>query len=164
MTRDPRDFIDGQAVFFAGTANTIMQLGRPEVGYGVIESKVDDGAVTKVPRKRFRTTVTYLAVALLGTDEERAAYRRAVNRQHRQVRSDEHSPVDYNAFLRELQGARPRPHRHAGPRPAPVVLTGCWRIRRSRPGPSAPAAARPWTSRTPRTARRSRPAAPARPW
>ena len=67
---DIRDFIDGQSVFYAGTANSILQLGWPGVGYGVYESKVDDGSVMKVPRKRFRTTVTYLSVAMLGTDEE----------------------------------------------------------------------------------------------
>jgi uncharacterized protein (DUF2236 family) len=100
---DLRDYIDGQAVFFAGTANSIMQLGWPAVGYGVMESRVDSGNVMKVPRKRLRTTVTYLAVALLGSDEERAAYRDAVNSQHRQVRSTPESPVSYNAFRRDLQ-------------------------------------------------------------
>jgi uncharacterized protein (DUF2236 family) len=100
---DLRDFVDGQAPFFAGTANVIMQLGWPAVGYGVYESKVDDGNVMLVPLKRARTTVTYLSVALLGTPAERAAYRRAVNRQHTQVHSDEHSPVAYDAFDPELQ-------------------------------------------------------------
>ena len=62
------DFVDGQAVFFAGTANSIMQLGWPAVGHGVFESKVDSGNVMKVPRKRLRTTVTYLSVALMGSE------------------------------------------------------------------------------------------------
>lgn len=101
--RDLRDHIDGQAVFYAGTANSIMQLGWPGVGYGVMESRVESGQVMRHPRKRLRTTVTYLAVALLGTDAERAAYRQAVNGQHRQVRSTPESPVEYNAFSRELQ-------------------------------------------------------------
>jgi uncharacterized protein (DUF2236 family) len=100
---DIRDFIDGQSVFYAGTANSIMQLGWPGVGYGVHESKVDDGSVMKVPRKRLRTTVTYLSVALMGNEAERAAYRSAVNGQHRQVRSGPDSPVKYNAFDRDLQ-------------------------------------------------------------
>ncbi len=100
---DLRDLLDGQGPFFAGTANVIMQLGWPEVGYGVYESKVDDGNVMKVPRKRARTTITYLAVALLGTDEERRLFRQAVNRQHVQVRSTADSPVAYNAFDPELQ-------------------------------------------------------------
>lgn len=101
--RDLRDLIDGQAVFYAGTANSIMQLGLPGVGYGVVESTVESGQVMRHPRKRLRTTVTYLAVALLGTDAERAAYRTAVNGQHRQVRSTGASPVEYNAFDRDLQ-------------------------------------------------------------
>lgn len=100
---DIRDFIDGQSVFYAGTANSIMQLGWPAVGYGVYESKVDNGSVMKMPRKRLRTTVTYLSVALMGTDAERAAYRVAVNDQHRQVQSEPDSPVKYNAFSQDLQ-------------------------------------------------------------
>jgi uncharacterized protein (DUF2236 family) len=100
---DIRDFMDGQSVFYAGTANSIMQLGWPGVGYGVYESKVDDGSVMKVPRKRLRTTVTYLSVALMGSEAERADYRSAVNGQHRQVQSGPDSPVKYNAFDRDLQ-------------------------------------------------------------
>lgn len=91
------------AGLLAAAANIIMQLARPGVGYGVVESKVDDGNVYKRPFKRGRTTLTYLAVAMLGTDEERKAYRRAVNKQHMQVRSDESSPVEYNAMDPELQ-------------------------------------------------------------
>jgi uncharacterized protein (DUF2236 family) len=100
---DIRDFLDGQAAFYAGTANVILQLGWPAIGYGVYESKVDDGSVMKVPRKRARTTVTYLAVSLLGREDERAHLRNEVNRQHRQVRSTDSSPVKYNAFSRDLQ-------------------------------------------------------------
>lgn len=91
------------AGLMAGAANIIMQLARPGVGYGVVESSVDDGNVYKRPLKRTRTTLTYLAVAMLGTEEERKAYRRAVNRQHAQVRSTETSPVQYNAFDPDLQ-------------------------------------------------------------
>jgi len=100
---NPRDFIDGQAAFYAGTANVILQLGNPAVGYGVYESKVDDGNVMKVPRKRARTTITYLAVALMGSEDEREHLRSEINRQHRHVRSNENSPVKYNAFSRDLQ-------------------------------------------------------------
>lgn len=89
---------------FAGAAaNVIMQLGWPEVAYGVMESKVESGSLVKHPWKRARTTATYLAVAILGNDEDRKAYREAVNGAHRFVRSDENSPVKYNAFNRELQ-------------------------------------------------------------
>jgi uncharacterized protein (DUF2236 family) len=95
--------LDGIGAFLAGTANVIMQLALAPVGHGVMESKVESGQITRHPIKRFRTTFTYIAVALLGTDDERARYREAVNRQHRLVRSDEDSAVNYNAFSRELQ-------------------------------------------------------------
>ncbi|QXQ16021.1 DUF2236 domain-containing protein [Skermania piniformis] len=100
---DIRDYLDNRAILFAGTANSIMQLSWPEIGYGVYESKVTSGSIMYHPWKRLRTTTTYLAVALLGTESERAAYRQAVNGQHRQVRSGPDSPVAYNAFSRDLQ-------------------------------------------------------------
>jgi uncharacterized protein (DUF2236 family) len=96
-------YLDGIGAFLAGTANVIMQLGLPPVGYGVMQSTVESGQVTKHPLKRFRTTFTYISVALLGTDDERDRYREAVNGQHRQVRSQPDSPVPYNAFNRDLQ-------------------------------------------------------------
>lgn len=89
--------------FAAGAANVIMQLARPEVGYGVVESKVDTGNLFKHPWKRARTTFQYLAVAIIGSDEDRAAFRAAVNGAHRHVKSTPESPVSYNAFDRELQ-------------------------------------------------------------
>ncbi|WP_019929309.1 oxygenase MpaB family protein [Nocardia sp. BMG111209] len=95
--------IDGIAAFLGGVANVIMQLSYPPVGYGVLESTVDSGKVTLHPIKRLRTTLTYLAVAWLGTEEERWAYRKAVNESHRPVRSGPDSPVKYNAFDPELQ-------------------------------------------------------------
>jgi len=87
----------------SGAANVIMQLGRPAVGYGVAESRVHSGSVMRHPIKRARTTFTYLSVALLGTSEEKRAYRHAVNQQHAQVRSTASSPVKYNAFDTDLQ-------------------------------------------------------------
>jgi uncharacterized protein (DUF2236 family) len=89
--------------FAAGAANVIMQLSWPEVGYGVVESKVDSGNLFKHPWKRARTTFQYLAVAILGTPEDRAAFRTAVDSSHRQVKSTVESPVRYDAFDRELQ-------------------------------------------------------------
>ncbi len=65
-----------------GPANVIMQLARPGVGYGVMESRVESGRVDLHPIKRARTTFTYLAVAMAGTDTQKAAFRRAVNRAH----------------------------------------------------------------------------------
>lgn len=95
--------MDGAAIFLAGPANVLLQLAWPEVGWGVAESTVTSGSVLHHPFKRFRTTVTYLGVAMLGDDELRAAYREAVNVSHRQVRSGPESPVKYNAFDPELQ-------------------------------------------------------------
>jgi uncharacterized protein (DUF2236 family) len=91
------------SALLSGPANVIMQLSRPAVGYGVMESRVESGRVDKHPIKRARTTFTYLAVATQGTDEQKAAFRRAVNRAHAQVYSLEDSPVEYNAFDPELQ-------------------------------------------------------------
>ncbi len=89
--------------FAAGAANVIMQLSSPGVGYGVVESTVDSGNLLKHPWKRARTTLSYLAVAILGKPEDRAAFRDAVDTAHRQVRSGPASPVQYNAFDRDLQ-------------------------------------------------------------
>ncbi len=91
------------AALVAGTANVIMQLAHPAVGYGVVESPVKSGSIMHSPAKRTRTTLTYLAVAMRGTDEQRRAYRKAVNRSHAQVRSGPSSPVAYNAFDPRLQ-------------------------------------------------------------
>ncbi len=87
----------------AGPANVIMQLARPGVGYGVMESRVESGRVDRHPIKRARTTFTYLAVATKGSDEQKAAFRRAVNGAHAQVYSTDESPVAYNAFDTDLQ-------------------------------------------------------------
>ncbi len=87
----------------AGPANVIMQLARPAVGYGVLESRVESGRVDLHPIKRARTTFTYLAVASAGSDVQKAAFRRAVNRVHAQVYSTPESPVRYDAFDPDLQ-------------------------------------------------------------
>lgn len=87
----------------AGSANVIMQLARPGVGYGVLESKVDSGRADLHPFKRARTTIGYLAVVALGSEAEQQAFKKAVDGAHRQVRSTEGSPVKYSAFDPELQ-------------------------------------------------------------
>ena len=87
----------------AGAANVVMQLSRPGVGHGVVESRVESGRIDRHPIKRARTTFTYLAVAAQGTSEQQAAYRQAVNGAHAQVYSTEESPVSYNAFDPGLQ-------------------------------------------------------------
>src|SRR4051812_6316944 len=71
----------------SGAANVIMELAQPEVGHGVRESRVESGRVDRHPVKRARTTFTYVAVALEGSETQRAAYRNAVNKQHAQVYS-----------------------------------------------------------------------------
>ncbi|MYR08231.1 DUF2236 domain-containing protein [Gordonia sp. SID5947] len=85
------------------TANVIMQLANPAVGYGVARSTVEDGRLDRHPIKRARTTASYLAVATLGSAADRRHFRQAVNRQHARVRSDDDSPVAYNAMDIELQ-------------------------------------------------------------
>src|SRR5271170_2650336 len=96
------DTLMGMALLL-GPANVIMQLARPGVGYGVMESRVESGRVDLHPIKRARTTFTYLAVAMAGSDAQKAAFRRAVNRAHAQVYSTPDSPVSYNAFDPNLQ-------------------------------------------------------------
>lgn len=88
--------VQGASIFTAlsGTANVVMQLSRPEIGYGVKDSTVVEGSLFGNPRRRQRTTVGLLAVAVLGTAAERAAYRKAVNASHARVP---------NAFDPELQ-------------------------------------------------------------
>ena len=73
-----QDHLSMTGARLAGSANFTMQLAWPGVGYGVMNSRVHDGSAMKHPLKRARTTFTYIAVAMLGTDDERAAYRKAV--------------------------------------------------------------------------------------
>ncbi|WP_440313324.1 oxygenase MpaB family protein [Mycobacterium tuberculosis] len=75
----------------------------PGVGYGVLESRVESGRLDRHPIKRARTTFTYVAVAVAGSDDQKAAFRRAVNKVHAQVYSTPESPVSYHAFDPELQ-------------------------------------------------------------
>jgi uncharacterized protein (DUF2236 family) len=99
---DVRELTVG-AGLLAGTANVIMQLARPAVGYGVLESTVESSQVTRHPLRRMRTTFTYLSVALAGTPAQRAVCRQAVNRCHASVRSSARSPVTYSALDPRLQ-------------------------------------------------------------
>lgn len=87
----------------AGGANVIMQLSWLPVGHGVAKSTVHSGSVYHHPLKRARTTFTFLAVAMLGTDADRAVLRREINRAHAAVHSEPGDPVPYNAFDPELQ-------------------------------------------------------------
>ncbi|HVU60168.1 MAG TPA: oxygenase MpaB family protein [Mycobacteriales bacterium] len=100
---DIRRYLVGIGGDLPGPANVIMQLSWPEIGYGVMESRVESGSAMKHPYKRARTTFTYLSVAMLGNDDDRRNFAKAVNGQHAQVRSTEESPVSYNALNPELQ-------------------------------------------------------------
>ncbi|MFT3901380.1 MAG: oxygenase MpaB family protein [Gordonia sp. (in: high G+C Gram-positive bacteria)] len=91
------------AALLAGPANVIMQMANAPVGRGVVESKVESGNILKHPIKRTRTTLSYLAVAAIGSPADRKAYREAVNSAHRQVHSTKESPVKYNAMDPKLQ-------------------------------------------------------------
>jgi uncharacterized protein (DUF2236 family) len=86
-----------------GNANVIMQLALLPVGRGVAESTVESGRVDKHPIKRLRTTMSFLVIAIRGTDDERRGLRHEINRQHSQVRSKPGDPVAYNAIDPELQ-------------------------------------------------------------
>ncbi|TQS44722.1 oxygenase MpaB family protein [Cryptosporangium phraense] len=99
---DLRAIVNGAGLLAAG-ANVIMQLARPGVGYGVAESRVESGRLFDHPIKRTRTTLSYLAVAMLGSPEDKAAYRAAVTVAHRQVFSTPDSPVRYSAMDPKLQ-------------------------------------------------------------
>ena len=90
-------------VALSGAANVVMQLSWPQVGYGVKDSPVEEAALFNHPRRRQRTTVGFLAVAVHGTAAERAAYRKAVNGSHAQVRSAPGAEPSYHAFDAELQ-------------------------------------------------------------
>jgi uncharacterized protein (DUF2236 family) len=99
---DPRRYVFGPALV-GGVANVIMQLAQRPVGRAVVESTVESGQLTRHPLKRTRTTLTYLAVALLGSEDERLDYRRAVDKVHARVVSTPDSPVAYRAFDPQLQ-------------------------------------------------------------
>lgn len=94
--------LNGVGAYAAG-ANVIMQLSKLPVGRGVAESRVESGRVDAHPIKRLRTTMQFIAVAMFGSDEDRRAIRREINRAHRDVHSLPGDPVEYNAFDPHLQ-------------------------------------------------------------
>jgi uncharacterized protein (DUF2236 family) len=87
----------------SSVANIIMQLSLPAVGEGVSESRVVSGSPRRRPVKRGRTTATYLALAIYGTDRDRARMRAAVAEVHRAVHSTPQSPVRYSGNSPDLQ-------------------------------------------------------------
>lgn len=97
-----RDVMNALGLAPAG-ANVVMQLARLPIGHAVATSTVTSGALTAHPFKRTRTTLGYVVISLLGTDEERVSLRREVARQHHSVRSAPGAPVGYNAADPDLQ-------------------------------------------------------------
>ncbi|WP_137726291.1 oxygenase MpaB family protein [Prescottella subtropica] len=88
------DFV-GESMLLLGAGPTVLlQLALPGVGYGVAEHST----TLQRPLDRLRTTMTYVYAVTLGTDEERRAVVRLVNRVHVPVRSER-----YNAFDPDLQ-------------------------------------------------------------
>lgn len=103
ISTELRDMLmNGLSLAPAG-ANVVMQLSRLPVGHGVAESRVESGSLMRHPIKRTRTTLGYILVAMLGDDNDRAIMRREVNRQHRQVHSEDGGAIPYNAFDVDLQ-------------------------------------------------------------
>ncbi len=94
--------VNGASLALAG-ANVVMQLSRRPVGRAVAESTVYGGSLVHHPLKRTRTTLSYVMLALFGTDDERCELRRQVNAQHRPVRSEPGAAVPYRATDPELQ-------------------------------------------------------------
>jgi len=86
-----------------GVANIIMQLSLPPVGHGVSESRVGSGSPRRYPLKRARTTGQYLALAVMGSEDDRDVMRTAIAGVHNHVHSTEQSPVRYSGNSRELQ-------------------------------------------------------------
>ena len=89
--------------FAAAAANVVMQMARPGVGYGVVESKVDSGSILKHPWKRARTTFQYLAVGDFRVGRGPRGVPRGGRRRTQVRQSTAESPVKYNAFDRDLQ-------------------------------------------------------------
>lgn len=80
-----------------------MQLSLPPVGEGVSESRIVSGSPRRRPIKRGRTTLQYLALAVMGSESDRTAMREAVAEVHRAVTSSPSSPVRYSGNARDLQ-------------------------------------------------------------
>jgi uncharacterized protein (DUF2236 family) len=85
------------------SANVVMQLSLAGVGQGVVDSTVDTGRADLHPVKRARTTSVYLAVALYGTEADRAYVHDAVRAIHTRVVSEPEASVAYSANSPKLQ-------------------------------------------------------------
>lgn len=81
-------------IYFGAGSTVILQMANPGVGLGVARHS----ATLERPLDRLRATMSYVYATTLGSDEERAAVARHVNRAHAPVRSP-----SYNAFDPTLQ-------------------------------------------------------------
>ncbi|MDH2413080.1 oxygenase MpaB family protein [Nocardioides sp. CER19] len=89
------DLVREQALMLGAGSTVCYQLARKGVGLGVAEHST---TLTR-PFDRLRTTLTYVDVMILGSDEERRAITRLVNRAHAPVRSEGR----YSAYDPDLQ-------------------------------------------------------------
>ncbi len=96
------DLLSGLVLAAAG-ANVVLQLAHPAVGHAVASEPVPAGSLRTHPWRRTRTTLAYLAVALVGSDAECRALARAITAEHRRVRSGPDAPVPYDALDPALQ-------------------------------------------------------------
>ena len=87
-------YVDEVAMLLGAGSAVMYQLALVGVGRGVAEHST----TLERPLDRLRTTLTYVYGILLGTEEERRAIARMVNRAHVPVRGD-----GYSAFDPQLQ-------------------------------------------------------------
>lgn len=89
------DFV-GEQMLMLGAGSTVMyQLAMKGVGLGVAEHST----TLERPFDRLRTTLTYVYVMSLGTEREKQAVARMVNKMHAGIRS----PGRYSAYDPDLQ-------------------------------------------------------------
>ncbi|MCW2760432.1 MAG: hypothetical protein JWR85_633 [Marmoricola sp.] len=88
------DIIDESMLLLGAGSTVLYQLALLGVGRGVAEHST----TLARPLDRLRTTLTYVYVMTLGTQQERDAVAEMVNRMHGPVRGD-----GYTAFDRDLQ-------------------------------------------------------------
>lgn len=81
-------------IYFGAGATVAWQMAKPGVGRGV----ATHSRTLERPLERLRATMGYVYAVTLGSDEQRAAVARHVNRAHRPVKGP-----GYSAFDRELQ-------------------------------------------------------------
>ena len=89
------DFICEQALLLGAGSAVLYQLADRGTGLGVAEHST----TLQRPVDRLRTTLLYVYMMILGTDEERRAIARMVNKAHASVRS----AGRYSAYDPELQ-------------------------------------------------------------